>query len=73
MSNTIEIATLNKNCSIVNKFEKKKRSKVQNCDNAAFMDIIKGFPCIYDCSRKHFKGRNIQANVLKKIPEILHI
>ena len=36
------------------------------------MDFIKDFLCINELSSKHFKGRNIQANVWKIIPEILH-
>ena len=35
------------------------------------MDFIKDCLCINELSSKHFKGRNIQANVWKIIPEIL--
>ena len=71
MLNTIEIAALNKNCIIANKFQQNE-NKVQNCDDATFMDFIKEFPCIFDRSSKHFRDRNIQAKVRKKVSEILH-
>ena len=43
MSNTIEIATLNKNCSIVNKFEKKKEVKYRTVIMLLLWTLLRGF------------------------------